>query len=281
MAPYPVSNDPFGGAVATPPYAGVFIQGNEPDPPPDPEPEPEPFSPNAVDYSNSNYLNRADVLLNIGDKPMRGSVSFWANIAGTLDNGATVFVDAGYNYALVGFQQEMSSMYVWSRWFTGEASSFRSVTINAVIDEFPTDGNWHHVGMSFDDDGGMQLVIDGADQLDPSSTNELQSGDIWPSDEGALTNLVVGHQPTDTTIGLAQLWFSPDVALDWSSPAVLAKFYDAGAPVDLGADGSTPTGDQPALYFGNPAASVEENLGYAGAFTKVGAPVDSATQPGA
>jgi hypothetical protein len=72
---------------------------------------------------------------------------------------------------------------------------------------------------------------------------------------------------------MAEVYFAQEW-LDISVEANREKFILAGAPVDLGADGSTPTGTQPILYLSNPYGTFNENLGSGGDFTVVGALAD-------
>lgn len=63
----------------------------------------------------------------------------------------------------------------------------------------------------------------------------------------------------------AEIWFAGEY-LDLSVDANVRKFVDAsGNPVDLGEDGSTPTGNQPLVYF--PGDDMTTNLGTGGDFS--------------
>ena len=69
--------------------------------------------------------------------------------------------------------------------------------------------------------------------------------------------------------------------IDFSSEANRLKFFDAfGYPVDLGSDGSTPTGTQPFLYI-NKNFKNGTNLGSGGNFTAQGTPTDNGYVKGA
>lgn len=73
---------------------------------------------------------------------------------------------------------------------------------------------------------------------------------------------------------LADMWIAPGQALDLSDPAVVAKFIKDGKPVDLGSDGSTPTGTAPAIFLhidsgGNPM-DFRTNKGTGGNFSLFG-----------
>lgn len=82
---------------------------------------------------------------------------------------------------------------------------------------------------------------------------------------------------------LAEVWIAPGQSLlDGSNlipAATIAKFRDAvtGDPVNLGANGETPTGVAPAIYFSNNNQDVTDftvNRGTGGAFTIIGAITD-------
>lgn len=73
---------------------------------------------------------------------------------------------------------------------------------------------------------------------------------------------------------MCELYFTTPAAwFDITNSTNRDKFFNSGnsKPVDLGADGSTPTGTQPILYLRNPFSSFETNLGSGGNFTVVGA----------
>jgi hypothetical protein len=73
---------------------------------------------------------------------------------------------------------------------------------------------------------------------------------------------------------MSEFWFANESLLEMDgtiSDATLDKFIKDGCPVDLGANGSTPTGTQPPIYFsrahGAPASTFGTNLGSGGTFT--------------
>ena len=64
---------------------------------------------------------------------------------------------------------------------------------------------------------------------------------------------------------IAEVWFAPGFFIDFSVPANRAKFHSASnKPVDLGPDGSLPTGVVPTLYqhIPNPAPDPNVSLGF-------------------
>lgn len=66
---------------------------------------------------------------------------------------------------------------------------------------------------------------------------------------------------------IAHLYVAFGQWLDLSDPANIAKFYADGLPVDLGADGSAPTGTAPTIYTRGGRGDFSDNLGSGGDFS--------------
>ena len=79
--------------------------------------------------------------------------------------------------------------------------------------------------------------------------------------------------------GQAEIYFAPGQYLDFSVQANREKFILTGKPVNLGADGSTPTGVAPIMYLKSTAASYGTNSGSGGNLTVTGAYSISTTSP--
>ena len=102
---------------------------------------------------------------------------------------------------------------------------------------------------------------------------------------GAYTNTNIDFTNTDHGIaarsGGSDKWdgeigflYVSQEYIDFSSEANRLKFFDAfGYPVDLGSDGSTPTGSQPLIYI-NKGFHSGTNSGSGGNFTAQGTPTD-------
>ena len=92
----------------------------------------------------------------------------------------------------------------------------------------------------------------------------------------------VGGAPGGTRLlnaCLAELWFAR-AYVDISVEATRRKFTSAsGKPLDLGANGASPTGSQPILYFREAFATFGANKGSGGAFTANGALAACASSP--
>lgn len=97
--------------------------------------------------------------------------------------------------------------------------------------------------------------------------------------------IVIGSDYGSSLItDLADFWLAPGQFIDFSIEANRRKFISAeGKPVDLGADGSTPTGTAPAIFFRrDPSAAAStfaNNLGTGGAFAITGTLTNADTSP--
>jgi len=79
---------------------------------------------------------------------------------------------------------------------------------------------------------------------------------------------------------IADLYLNTATSLDLSSTANRRKFISAeDKPVDLGSDGSTPTGTAPLIFLSNPTATWQNNLGSGGNFNENGALTDAGDSP--
>ena len=96
----------------------------------------------------------------------------------------------------------------------------------------------------------------------------------------------IGRQVFESQVfvgDMAEVWFD-DSYIDFSTEANRRKFATAGGkPVDVGTDGSTPTGGQPIIYLsvrpGDAAADFVTNRGTGGNFTQNGTLSLAGTSP--
>lgn len=150
------------------------------------------------------------------------------------------------------------------------------------------DGLWHHfaIGIDTNQSAGNKLATC---SIDGVAAGELTRNDLsaaftvpWAS----FTDFAVAARSdgTDEIKGdLAEIYVNVGSYLDLTTAPNIAKFYAAGKPVDLGADGSTPTGLAPEVYLsvreGGAANDIATNRGTAGNFTITGTLSLSATSP--
>jgi len=214
------------------------------------------------------------------------SFSFWVYWRGSEGTGGEVWtVDAENNFS--------SSMYYHSGGSSSD-SDFGSAGRSDRL--LINDGNqlplqqWAHVICSVDASTGEplgKLYVNGVEKAVAAvAAGALPfviaiDGLSFRLGEDTYSEGIIGD--------LAEFWFAPGQSLLNESgeipPETIAKFYNAGAPVDLGADGSTPTGTAPAIYFhatvGDEVATFPVNQGTGGEFSVVGTLAAATTHPGA
>ena len=87
--------------------------------------------------------------------------------------------------------------------------------------------------------------------------------DYTRTDHGIGSNVGGGSLSVDADV--AQLYINTDAYV-----SDVTQFISGGKPVDLGSDGSGPSGSQPVVYMPNEAASYATNAGYGGNFVAKG-----------
>jgi hypothetical protein len=168
-----------------------------------------------------------------------------------------------------------------SNWALNISQSGTSIIIEAfnssgtrILDDtlgsFVPDTNWHTALITVDltSSSLFEAFLDMVDQNPSAST--YTNSDITFSD----SDIRIGQERTNYFDGrIGFLWFNTSY-IDFSQEANRLKFFDAfNNPVDLGADGSVPTGSQPLIYM-NEGFHLGTNLGSGGNFTPSGTPTD-------
>ncbi len=139
-----------------------------------------------------------------------------------------------------------------------------------------TGGNTYHVMIDIDLGNSVaQIYINDVAETMVDITKTTGNIDFtattWAI--GHLANFAGSVGRYDGDIG--HFWFDIGTRIDMSVVANRRKFIDAlGNPVDLGSDGSTPTGTSPIIYLNNTTATWQNNLGSGGNFTENGALTD-------
>ena len=133
---------------------------------------------------------------------------------------------------------------------------------------------WHYVMIRFNSGSyDWKLWIDGVDQAYSVTSAGSPGFALLGLDDGTTIG-ANGASGTSRLNGyLAEFWMD-DVDLDFDSSAVRDAFVLDGAPVDLGDDGSGPTGSQPGVYCsirsGGSVTDFATNRGSGGNFTITG-----------
>lgn len=224
---------------------------------------------NGADFDGTNdYMSRGAGLTGAADgKLFSGSI--WFKRGGTAaimnftrDDGGFVFVrfDSDDKINITGH--------------TSGASKILEVRTSALTDT----ASWHHVLWSFDmaDSGNRHLYLDDTSDLTAASYTD-GSIDFTRSDWG------LGATPTGTqkmNACLQEVYINMAENFDFSVESNRRKFIDASSkPVDLGTDGSTPSGTAPIIYLKSAFGSFETNDGGGGDFSVTGSLADCGSSP--
>lgn len=138
--------------------------------------------------------------------------------------------------------------------------------------------NWINIAVSFDLSNTSKrhfyLGTSGAFPSLASINYNVYTNDTVPF--SAANSNSLGRSPRDPNFlngKIGFLWFNTEY-IDFSQEANRLKFFDAfGFPVELGEDGSLPTGNVPLIYM-NEDFHLGTNYGSGGNFTPVNAPTD-------
>lgn len=155
----------------------------------------------------------------------------------------------------------------------GSGSVILQVNSSAV-----TDSGWHHILWSFDlsNASNRHIYLDDASDLSVTTyTNDTIDYTVSQHAIGAATN---GNFKFNGD--LADVWIDFDQYIDFSVESNRRDFIGPnGGTVDLGSDGSTPTGTAPIMFFSGTTSTWHTNDGDGGGFTENGALTDAATNP--
>ena len=143
--------------------------------------------------------------------------------------------------------------------------------VKSTVGDLTAAAGWHTLVASFDlsDTSKRHLYINGASDL--AAVNRYDNDTIdFTANEVTIGADYNGGSAMDGEIGF---FYFDTTYIDLSQETNRLKFFDAfNYPVDLGSNGSTPTGSQPLIYM-NKGFKNGTNLGSGGNFTVVGSDV--------
>lgn len=219
----------------------------------------------ATDFDGTDYMSRGANLTGAANGT-KGSLSFWLKI--NAGNGTTrgLFVNDDNRFAV--FLTSSDTIRVRCQNTAGtEICTF------TTVNTYSSGGGWLHICASFDTTTGSEktnLFVNGtSDKTTSTFTADAQTDYARAPGNFYVGALDAGGNPM--TACISELWLSETEAIDFTQQSEREKFRSAGgAPVSLGADGSTPTGTQPILYLPNPFGTFQNNAGSGGNFTVTG-----------
>lgn len=212
------------------------------------------------------YLSRSSALAGISDSK---AISFAAVFRKVTDTQNTVILRLEDGSGIYRFQVGLGDGNDISLAAYDGSSNILSATASNVVN---TD-TWHLLLVSFDlsNVSNRAVYIDNVLQSTTWGTYTDALIDLSASNNNGIGAYPDGSIPFDGKIGF--LWFNTEY-IDFSQEANRLKFFDAfGYPVDVGEDGSKPTGNQPLVYMNNDF-HLGTNLGSGGDFTPANGPSD-------
>ena len=227
------------------------------------------FAVDAADFDGTNdYMLRGAAFTGIASSS-KGIFSCWVRFDGGDAAEQTLLTDAD---TLCLIRKTTANKVEITLWDTGSSNllAFNSSAITAGA-------TWRHILASWDTgfSSGNKLhhlyVTNTSDK-----TVSVDSANGANVNLGA-TNWGIGARTNASNklnAALAEFYFAPGQYLDFSTSANRAKFISGGKPVNLGGDGSVPTGTVPIAYFrilnGGAATDFATNLGTGGNMTITG-----------
>ena len=227
-----------------------------------------PYAANGVNFDGSNdYLTRGADLTGVADSKL-WSGSVWFKRGTTGADQFLYWAEQGKPNVIFNVDNTLSIIG-----FPVSGGKILDIHTSAITDT----ASWHHVMWAVDmvDTAKRHLYVDGVSDLTVITyTNDIIDFSRNDHAIGAKTGSGTKYNGC-----LADFWLALAQYIDLSVASNRLKFYNAGNPVDLGSDGSTPTGAAPIMFFSGATATWHTNDGSGGGFTENGALTDCADSP--
>ena len=227
--------------------------------------------PNAVNFDASTTQRIRNGFTPPGADGTAITGSFWIRKTGFTGNNEYLMDSNGTNRIYI---QTDGNLFFF---FRDDAATTEHIRITA--DTQLTDNDWHHILYSFDVTNPSNRYVYVDDAPVALTVDSFVNG---PIDFSPTNFTVLGSRNGTDMIDadISEFWFDYGTFIDLSVEANRRDFISAaGYPVDLGNDGSLPTGSAPDVYLGNPAATIGTNLGAGGGFGLVDGNITDVTGP--
>lgn len=226
---------------------------------------------NAVNFDGTNdYLTRgAELTGNVNGK--EGIFSGWFNLQGGDGASVRAFQNGNARFLVARIASDL--------WIIQGRNAANDVILRQdSVNTYVAASGWHHILASWDlSVPAVWLYINDVDDAAAPTTLTDDDIDYTQTDHGIGADTGGGLK---ITADMAEYYFNFAMHLDLDVIANRRKFVTAGVkPVDLGSDGSTPTGTTPIMFFSGATAAWHTNKGGGGGFTENGALTDAATSP--
>jgi hypothetical protein len=224
------------------------------------------FLANGISYYNggsgNNYLSTAG--LSGASNSYTGSMSLWVKWGSDgVDYGIAGF--RGRGIQIIRTVSNDLQVYLWNN-AGGQVLELASSSGQA------TGANvWHNILASWSTNFSAgnkigRLYLDGVNINDSQADGGAASQIAWSGVTEYLPSFSSPYN-TNQNLALSEIWLSTASYIDFSNSANRALFYNSGHPVDLGSNGSTPTGSSPDVFLNQPSALAGNNQGTGGNFT--------------
>jgi hypothetical protein len=229
------------------------------------------YTAQGVRFDGSTYVERSAILSG-GADDKQGILSVWVRMMG--GDGTTQTITEGNNNGET-IQVERKTSNVIQLGFGGSATYLATSTTT-----FTANGVWHHFLAAWDFATlTVQVYIDGVSESMTVTNVPVNSNIIW----GSSANIGIADRCGGFNIAnleMADYYLNTTTYLDPSTN--ITKFRSvSGHPVDLGSDGSVPTGSAPSIFLhGAPVNTWQTNDGTGGGcFVIAGALTAASSNP--
>jgi len=226
----------------------------------------------AVDFDGStDFLDRSSDFTGNSDGKL-GIVSVWIRIDGGAGTGRHMVRASSNNVRVTVRSGDILQVKV-------ENVGGTDILVIESTTTFSPGASWIHLLVAWDlNTPEVHLFIDGVDDEAGGATETDDTINYTNSDWG------VGASASGASLFngcISELYFNMDEFLDITIASNRDKFRDSATskPVDLGSDGSTPTGTAPILYLNGDSTNFEINQGTGGDLTVNGTPSACSTSP--
>ena len=235
------------------------------------------FPVNAVNFDGTNdYLTRDAGFTGAVDGKV-GIISVWLKLND--DTGLRVVFRNDATTGIGGLRIELDGDGIVN--IQGQPAAGGNTIVMVSTVGIKAADDWVHLLASYDQVAAAgKLYLNDVDRTSLTTSNDLLI-DYTAPDWG------VGHQWSAGNPGasiydgdMSDLYVNFAAFLDLTVTANRRLFISAGGkPVDLGSDGSTPTGTAPIVFLSGTTSTWHTNDGGGGGFTEVGALTDASTSP--
>ncbi len=239
----------------------------------------DPFSVNAVNFDGTNdYLSRGGGLTGAADSKT-GILSVWVKrgVDSVTHTLWSLRVAAGGEASFISLLST-NTLFLLMR----NTSNVNILNVKSVGSIVAADG-WTHILVSWDLGGSVvHIYIDDMEDADTPATLLDQNIDYTREDAGIGHDWSAGGAAGTNKMNgdVAEFYFQDGEFLDFSVEANRRKFIGAdGKPVELGSDGSNPTGTAPLIFLSGATVDWHTNKGSGGGFTETGALTDASSSP--